>query len=70
VDDYAARLRAGEKLPPIGVQRMPDGTEVILDGHHRYVASQITRMSVDKIYSTSVWPVGEADWSDVSYDAP
>lgn len=67
VADYAARIREGERLPAIDVQRMADGTEVILDGHHRYVASQITGVPVDKVYSRSVWPVGELDWSGVSY---
>lgn len=67
VADYTARIRAGEKLPAIDVQRMEDGTEVILDGHHRYVASQITGVPVEKVYSRSVWPVGEPDWLGVLY---
>ena len=62
------RLRAGEKVSPIEVQHMPDGTEVILDGHHRYVASQITGVPVEKAYSKSIWDVGETDWSGVAYE--
>src|SRR5690606_22489183 len=40
VDDYVAQLRAGRAVAPIEVQVLPDGRAFILDGHHRYVASQ------------------------------
>jgi ParB-like nuclease domain len=67
VDDYAARLRAGESVSPIEVQRLADGSEYILDGHHRYVASQLTGVPVPKVVARDVWDVGFPDWSDVSY---
>lgn len=70
VDDYAARLRAGESIDPIEVQRLADGTEYILDGHHRYVASQLTGIPVPKTVASDVWDVGLDDWADVTYQGP
>lgn len=68
VDDYAVRLQAGETLPAIDVQRLPDGREFILDGHHRYVASQQTGIPVDINYVDGVGPVGLPDWAKVIYE--
>ena len=68
VDDYAARLRAGERLQPIEVQRLRDGREFILDGHHRYVASQQTGIPVEINYVDGVGPVGLPDWLKVTYE--
>lgn len=46
---------------------MSNGTEVILDGHHRYVASQITGVPVEKSYVQYGFNVGEPNWLGVSY---
>ncbi|PFG43376.1 RHS repeat-associated protein [Isoptericola jiangsuensis] len=67
VDNYVLRLRAGDKLPSIEVERMKDGTEVILDGHHRYVASRISGIPVEKSYVQYGFDVGEPNWLGVSY---
>ena len=70
VDIYAARLRAGERLPPIDVQQLPDGRRFILDGHHRYVASQLVGIPVDMNITYGSGPIGWPDWTDVSYSLP
>jgi hypothetical protein len=58
---------AGERLPAIEVERMADGTQVILDGHHRHVASQITGIPVDRTCVKYGFNVGEPNWLGVSY---
>lgn len=67
VDSYVSRIRGGEKLPAIDVERMADGAEVILDGHHRYVASQIAGVSIEKNYVSYGFDVGLPNWLGVSY---
>jgi hypothetical protein len=68
VDEYAASLRAGENVPPVEVQRLPNGKEYILDGHHRYVASMRTGILVDRTVTEGPGPVGLPDWSKVNYE--
>lgn len=68
VDDYIRRLQAGERLDPITVQRLPDGRQYILDGHHRYVASQRTGIPIDIQHIDGPGPMGLPDWSKVTYE--
>jgi uncharacterized protein (DUF1015 family) len=67
VDQYAASLRAGEEIPPIEVQRLPNGKEYLYEGHHRYVASMRTGIPVDREVTEGEGPVGLPDWSKVTY---
>ncbi|MCP3996327.1 MAG: ParB N-terminal domain-containing protein [bacterium] len=68
VDDYAARLMRGERLRPIEVVELPDGRRFILDGHHRYVASQETGIPVDVNVTKGEGPVG-FDWEEVAFES-
>jgi hypothetical protein len=38
LDDYAARLRAGDRFPPIRCGKLPGGRLLLLDGRHRLEA--------------------------------
>ncbi len=67
VDDYIARLLAGEKLRPIELVELPDGRRFILDGHHRYVASQRTGIPIDQFTIKGEGPVG-FNWENVKFD--
>lgn len=67
VEEKIAQLLAGEKLPPIEIVRLPDGREFILDGHHRYVASQLTGVPVEVRVFPNAGPTG-LDWSEVVYE--
>ena len=62
VDEYVARLEAGETLPSIQVYTV-NGNTYILDGHHRYVASQITGIPVNIVVVPGGGPIGLPDWT-------
>jgi ParB-like chromosome segregation protein Spo0J len=65
VTDYAARLQAGEKLSPIQAVKTPKGQTYITDGHHRYMASQVTGIPVEVRVIEGAGPVGFPNWNDV-----
>ena len=65
VNNYSIRLRAGESLKPIEAVNIPDRGVYILDGHHRYVASMKTGISIDINISSTGGPVGLPNWSSV-----
>jgi hypothetical protein len=67
VQRYAAQLRAGQKVDPIHAIEIPDGRRFIIEGHHRYVASQLTGKPVDVRIEPGAGPVG-FDWKDVVYE--
>ena len=60
-----SQLIAGEKLPTIDAINVPGKGIYILDGHHRYVASQLTGIPVDMSVTTQPGPVGLPNWSSV-----
>jgi hypothetical protein len=65
VEEYMAQLQGGESVPPIDASS--DG--YILDGHHRYVASQRTGIPVDvRVSGSAGGPIGLPDWSTVFYE--
>jgi hypothetical protein len=66
VCDYVIKLGYGQKVDPIEVVRLPDGREFITEGHHRYVASQLTGIAVDQKTIENPGPVG-FNWSRVRY---
>lgn len=72
VAEYEEALRNGADIDPIEVQRLPDGREFLIDGHHRYVASKRTGKPVNRIYYDGEGPRGLPDWSHVepSYEDP
>lgn len=65
VDKYISDLRAGNKIDPIEVFVKPDGSKVISDGHHRYVASRITGIEVPTIETPGM--ISGMDWSAVDW---
>lgn len=67
VKDYAARLQAGEKLSAVHAVELPDGRQFLIDGHHRYVASQQAGIPVDMVVQKGAGPVG-FDWKNVIYN--
>ena len=66
VDDFASRLQAGERLDPIDVVELPDGRQFILDGHHRFVASERTGIPVEIRIQKAPGPVG-FNWNEVLF---
>ena len=67
VQEYIKRLRAGEKLPPIEVIDIPGKGRYIVEGHHRYVASQQTGIPIEIIVIEGAGPVGMPNWEDVQW---
>ena len=63
---YAAKLEAGEAVDPIHAVEVPDGRQFIIEGHHRYVASQLTGIPVPTVVTQGAGPVG-FNWGQVSY---
>lgn len=51
------RLKAGEKLPPIEMVDIPGKGRYIIEGHHRYVASQQSGIPVEIIVVEGSGPV-------------
>lgn len=41
--DYADQIKAGAKLPPISLMRLPDGSLLCFDGQHRHRAFQLLK---------------------------
>ena len=67
VQEYIKRLRAGEKLPPIEVIDIPGKGRYIVEGHHRYVASQQMGIPIEIIVIEGAGPVGMPNWEDVQW---
>ena len=57
VQEYIKRLKAGEKSPPIEVVDIPSKGRHIIEGHHRYVASQQSGIPVEIIVVEGSGPV-------------
>lgn len=66
VEAYVAKLRSGQPVAPIEAIRLPDGRVFIIEGHHRYVASQRTGIDVKVFTMDGHGPVG-FDWEEVVY---
>ena len=67
IEDYSNRLKAGEKLSPVEVINIPGKGMYIVEGHHRYVASQRTGIPIEIIVVESQGPIGLPDWSEVHW---
>ena len=67
VEEYAKRLRAGEKIPPVQVIEVPGKGQYIINGHHRYVASLQTGIPVEIKVVQNQGPIGMPDWSGVQW---
>jgi hypothetical protein len=67
VAGYAEALKAGQSVPAIDVVVLPDGREFLLEGHHRYVASQKTGIEVPIRVTQNEGPVG-FNWAHVKYE--
>ena len=67
VAGYAEALKAGQTVPAIDVVVLPDGREFLLEGHHRYVASQKTGIEVPIRVTQTEGPVG-FNWAHVKYE--
>jgi len=65
VNQYANRLRSGERLPAIHIHNVPGRGAYIHDGHHRFAASQLTGIPVDVHITTGPGPTGFPNWSFV-----
>jgi hypothetical protein len=67
VAEYAGQLESGTILPPVEVVNIPGRGMYILDGHHRYAASQLTGIPVEINVVEGVGPIGMSDWSNVQW---
>jgi len=67
VEEYAKRLRAGEKIPPVQVIEVPGKGQYIINGHHRYVASLQTGIPVEIKVVQDQGPIGMPDWGGVQW---
>ena len=65
VNEYIMRINKGESLNPIQVSQTSKGLYII-DGHHRFVASQMTNTSIG-MNITKGGPIGFPDWSFVKW---
>ncbi|CUU50367.1 ParB N-terminal domain-containing protein [Clostridium beijerinckii] len=67
VDEYIQRLRAGEILEPAEVVDIPGKGKYLVEGHHRFVASQESGIPIDIKVKIGNGPVGMPDWSYVEW---
>ena len=67
VNFYAEKLKAGEAVEPIKVVNVPGKGQYIIEGHHRYVASQQTGIPVKIQVVEGQGPIGMDDWSQVQW---
>lgn len=63
VQSYADKLQAGENVKPIEVVNVNGKGKYIIEGHHRYVASQQTGIPVEVIETQGDGPIGMPNWS-------
>lgn len=64
---YADKLKAGAVVEPIKVVEVPGKGQYIVEGHHRYVASQQTGIPVKVQVVKGQGPIGMSDWSQVQW---
>lgn len=72
VEALAEAYKTGDDVPPILVQRLPNGDLEIVEGHHRYEASRVAGVSPDIIVKTPVWirrQKDDSEWLDIEYMA-
>lgn len=67
VEEYANRLRASEKIPPVRMIEVPGKGTYIINGHHRYIASLQTGIPVEIKVVQGQGPIGMPDWSGVQW---
>ena len=67
VEQYANKLKAGQSIKPVDVLDVSGKGRYILDGHHRYVASQLTGIPVPLRLVQGEGPIGYPDWSYTEY---
>lgn len=68
VATYESQLIKGEKVPPIEIAVSRDGKEVLIEGHHRYVASQNTGIPIEQKNNVSGVVPAPFAWNDVTYE--
>lgn len=64
---YADKLKAGEAVEPIKVVNVSGKGQYIVEGHHRYVASQQTGIQIKVQVVEGQGPIGMNDWSQVQW---
>ncbi|MFT8352841.1 RHS repeat-associated core domain-containing protein, partial [Clostridium saccharoperbutylacetonicum] len=67
VDQYIQRLKSGEKLEPAEAVDIPGKGKYLVEGHHRFVASQESGIPIDIKVKTGNGPMGMPDWSYVEW---
>ncbi|KPV61163.1 hypothetical protein QJ48_01430 [Paenibacillus sp. A3] len=67
VEQYAQMLLKGQEVPAIVVYKGTDGNTYLEEGHHRFVASKLTNISVPIIERATSGPSGLKDWSEVQW---
>jgi RHS repeat-associated protein len=67
VAEYVNKLKSGEYVEPIEVVETPGKGKYIVEGHHRYVASQQTGIPVEIKIRQGNGPTGLPDWSEVQW---
>lgn len=66
VQEYATKLQNGEKVDPIEVYDTGNA-RYLQEGHHQYVASQMTGIPVEVRVQKGGGPVGFPNWSEVQW---
>jgi len=67
VDEFVKMLLKGEKLEPVEAVEVPGKGIYIIDGHHRYIASQKAGIPIDIRITKGQGPIGMPDWSGVNW---
>nr|WP_243182915.1 RHS repeat-associated core domain-containing protein [Anaerosolibacter carboniphilus] len=65
--EYANKLKTGQYIEPIEVVEIPGKGRYIVEGHHRYAASQQTGIPVEIKVRQGNGPTGLPDWSEVRW---
>ena len=63
VDEYVQMLRSGGKLNPVTAVEISGKGVYIIDGHHRFIASQMTGIPIEINILPGQGPIGMNDWS-------
>lgn len=65
IDKYLKEIKDGKILEPIEVFINTDGSKVIADGHHRYIASRIAGVEIKTSESNGL--IVGMDWKNVEF---
>lgn len=67
MEGYVLKLQVGKNIDPIEVVDIPNKGKYIVEGHHRYVASQQTGIPIKINIKQANGPRGLPDWSKVQW---